>query len=199
VLGCTTPGGPRAARPGLGDVRRLADPSPTELRDPLAGWPASLLFSPRFRREQPQEVRRLLKLFFVHRPPPHGIAAHWWASCFHDTVSRLHQMQAPTLILHGELDAMSPLTNSQLLADRIPDAELQIVPGCGHAYALEEPQESLALLADWFARREPIAPGTPRTGAIAAAEPVTRALGLPIGMARTGASLARLTRTRLSR
>jgi 3-oxoadipate enol-lactonase len=198
VLGCTTPGGPQAARPGLADLRRLADPSPRELRDPLAGWPASLLFSPRFRCEQPDQVRRLLKLFFVHRPPPHGIAAHWWASFFHDTVSRLDQIQSPTLVIHGELDAMSPLANSVLLADRIPDAELQILAGAGHAYALESPRESLEVLVAWLRRREPIAPGEPRAGALAAAEPLTRALGLPIGMARTGASLARVTRTRLS-
>ena len=31
----------------------------------------------------------------------------WWASFFHDTVSRLTQIQAPTLVIHGELDAMS--------------------------------------------------------------------------------------------
>ena len=34
-------------------------------------------------------------------------------------------------------------------------AELAVVPGAGHAYALEAPQESLGLLLDWRERRLP--------------------------------------------
>ena len=44
----------------------------------------------------------------------------------------------------------------------------------------------------WLGSREPIRAGAPRTGAAARAEPVTRALGLPIGALRTGASLLAL-------
>jgi 3-oxoadipate enol-lactonase len=197
VLGCTTPGGPGAARPGLSELRRLAAPSAGELLDPLTGWMAALLFSPAFRRERPDEVRRLVRLFTRRRPPPHGVNSHWWASVFHDTVSRLPQIQAPTLVMHGEQDAMSPLANSLLLAERIPNAELEIIPGAGHAYALERPVESFDAIARWFDDHEPIAPGSPRDGVLASAEPLTRALGLPIGAARTGASFARrVTRTR---
>ena len=43
--------------------------------------------------------------------------------------------------------------------------------------------------AGWYARHAPIAPGVARRGLTARVEPVTRALGLPIGAARTGASL----------
>ncbi len=189
VLGCTTPGGPLAARPSVGDLRDLA--AATDLRDPIGGWTARLLFSSQFRRAHPDRVRELLRLFAAHRAPPQGIGAHWWASVFHDTTSRLPQIQAPTLVLHGERDAMSPIANSMLLARGIPDSQLSIVPGAGHAYALECPEESFRLLTEWLDAREPIAAGSPRTGLVAAVEPLTRPLGLQIGVARTGASLAR--------
>jgi hypothetical protein len=114
-------------------------------------------------------------------------------------MSRLGKIQAPTLVLHGGADAMAPLANAHLLAERIPDAELKIIEGAGHAFALERPQESYDALTDWLDRRGPIGPGRPRTGMTAAAEPLTRALGLPIGAARTTASLAGLATDRLRR
>jgi 3-oxoadipate enol-lactonase len=189
VLGATTPGGPRAIRPTLAELRALAG----DLRRDRGAH----LFSPAFRREHPAEARRLLAAFARHRPPPQGVVSQLLATVYHDTASRLGQIQAPTLVLHGDQDAMSPLANARVLAERIPDAELAVLPGAGHAYALEQPEASLRRLVDWLARREPIPPGRPRSGVAAAAEPLTRALGLPIGVARTGASLAGVVGERL--
>jgi pimeloyl-ACP methyl ester carboxylesterase len=184
VLGGTTPGGPRAFRPTMAELAAL-----------LAGHRrsglAAALFAPAFRREHPERVRELLRGFARHPAPPHGVVAHWWATVYHDTTARLGRIQAPTLVLHGELDALAPAGNARLLAARIPDAELVLVPGAGHAYPLERPELSFRLLADWLERRGPIAPGRPRQGVLARAEPLTRAFGLPVGALRTGGSLGR--------
>jgi pimeloyl-ACP methyl ester carboxylesterase len=177
VLAATTPGGPRAFRPAAGELVR-------------GKW----LFSPAFRREHPERVRELLPYFEVRTS---ALWAHWWASVYHDTVSRLGQIQAPTLVMHGGEDVMSPVDNARLLAERIPNAELVIVPGAGHAFPLERPRESFEAVAGFLDR--PIAAGQARTGVVARAEPLTRALGLPIGAARTGASLAGLVADRLRR
>ncbi|GAC1325382.1 MAG: alpha/beta fold hydrolase [Thermoleophilaceae bacterium] len=189
VLGCSTPGGPLAARPALRELRALGAAAAGALREPGRPWLSAMLFSEEFRREQPQEVRTLLRHFERHRALPHSAAAHLLASIYHDTVSRLDQIQAPTLVLHGERDAMSPLANARMLAERIPDAELAIIPGAGHAYLLERPGESLDVTSKWFGRHSPIAAGRARRGLIASAEPLTRAFGLPVGAARTGRSL----------
>jgi 3-oxoadipate enol-lactonase len=190
VLGCSTPGGPRAVRPTLGEWKALAGAIAGGARQPGRPWLAGALFSPEFRREHPERVRELLRFFAAHRAPVHGALAHLLASVYHDTVSRLHLIQAPTLVLHGEHDAMAPMANARLLVDRIPDAELRVVPGAGHAYGLERPEESRDLLVDWLDGRRAVAPGVARGGIGAAFEPVTRALGLPIGALRTGRSLA---------
>ena len=149
------------ARPGAGrhDAGRSASRPPGARRAPGAGrgrhgalgepgrpWLGAMLFSPEFRREQPQRTRELLRHFAEHRAKPQGIAAHWWASVYHDTVSRLGQIQAPTLVMHGERDAMAPIANAHMLVERIPDAELAVVAGAGHAYALERPEESIELM-----------------------------------------------------
>ncbi len=91
--------------------------------------------------------------------------------------------------MHGERDAMAPLANAHLLAQRIPDAEVAVVPGAGHAYLLERPEASFALLTEWLDRRATVSAGSPNRGLSAAMEPVTRALGLPIGALRTGRSV----------
>jgi 3-oxoadipate enol-lactonase len=199
VLGGTTPGGPRAARPTLRELRALGAAAAGGRRDGERAWLGEWVFSDAFRREQPERARELLRHFGRHRATPQGVWAHWWASVYHDTTSRLGGIQAPTLVMHGEQDAMAPISNARLLASEIPGAELCIVPGAGHAYMLERPQESFEALCAWLARRSPIAAGEPRSGPAARAEPVTRALGLPIGAARTGASLAGLGLDKLRR
>ncbi|HEX6389447.1 MAG TPA: alpha/beta fold hydrolase [Solirubrobacteraceae bacterium] len=199
VLGGTTPGGPRAARLTLKELGALGGAAAGGWRDGQRSWLGEWVFSDEFRRDQPERARELLRHFGRHRATPQGVWAHWWASVYHDTTSRLGAIRAPTLVMHGERDAMAPISNARLLADRIPDAELCIVPGSGHAYMLERPQESLELLTAWLDRRGPIPAGAPRSGAAARAEPLTRALGLPIGAARTGASLAGMTFDKLRR
>lgn len=189
ILGGSTPGGPLASRPGLRALRAIGGGAARAIREPGRPWLGSFVFSPEFRREHPDEVLRLLSYFQRHLPKPHAAAWHWWASVYHDTVSRLDRIEAPTLVLHGEKDAMDPLANSQLLTDRIPDAELAIVPGAGHAYLLECPAESLELMIEWLDRHGPITSGAPREGLERKLEPLDRAFGLHTGALRTGRSL----------
>ncbi len=199
ILGATWPGGPLAVRPTVRELAALGIGTLGALRDRGRPVMAPALFSARFRREHPERVAELLPLFTRHRARVHGAAGHFWASVYHDTVSRLGQIQAPTLVMHGGEDAMAPLANARLLAERIPGAELAVVAGAGHAYALECPQESHELMVEWMGRRSPIRAGTPRTGLGARLESTTRALGLPIGALRTGRSLAGLVLDRRRR
>ncbi len=189
VLGCSTPGGPWAIRPNLREWGVLARMAVGGLQGDGSPLLAGALFSPEFRRNHPRRTRELLHHFEVARSRPQAIAGHWWASFYHDTVARLHAIQAPTLVMHGERDAMAPLANAHLLAQRIPDAEVAVVPGAGHAYLLERPEASFALLTEWLDRRATVSAGSPNRGLSAAMEPVTRALGLPIGALRTGRSV----------
>ena len=79
------------------------------------------------------------------------------AATLHDRSRRLGDIAAPTLVMHGEADALLPVANARDLADGIPHSTLQIVPGAGHAFELEMPAEIAARLADW-AHRHPHPP-----------------------------------------
>ena len=148
VLGGTTPGGPFAPRLGPADMLAIARGGIEE-----RGLRASVLFSPAFRREHPERVRELVRHFTANRSSVAAIGVQMYASATFSTMARLGRLRAPTLVMHGECDRLVPLAASKLLAARIPDAELAVVPGAGHAYALEAPQQSLALLLDWRERR----------------------------------------------
>ena len=58
----------------------------------------------------------------------------------HDAYQRLNQMAVPTLVVHGEEDIFVPPANALVLAERIPGAQLQLWPGAGHMYPIDEPR-----------------------------------------------------------
>ena len=61
------------------------------------------------------------------------------AASSHDATRRLHQIQAPTLVLHGDGDELVPVSNATWLASRISGAQVQLVRGGTHLLVIESP------------------------------------------------------------
>ena len=64
-----------------------------------------------------------------------------------DTTSRVHEIQAPTLVMAGDDEthgdtAMTHLQFAHILAEKIPNAKLVIFPGEGHYYPFYSPQKT---------------------------------------------------------
>ncbi|MCS6773691.1 MAG: alpha/beta hydrolase, partial [Thermoflexales bacterium] len=57
-----------------------------------------------------------------------------------DMSEQLGEITVPTLIIVGEDDAISPISDAQLMYDRMPNAQLVIIPKAGHMSPLEEPE-----------------------------------------------------------
>src|SRR5215210_1340736 len=72
VLGGTTPGGPRAARPTLREMQALGGAAAGDWREGERSWLGEWVFSKAFRREQPERARELLRHFGRHRATPQG-------------------------------------------------------------------------------------------------------------------------------
>jgi 3-oxoadipate enol-lactonase len=66
-----------------------------------------------------------------------GVAAQTAALRTHDTLDRLGQISAPTLVLVGAQDIASPVVYSEELAKGIPGAKLQVLDPGGHAVLFE--------------------------------------------------------------
>lgn len=68
-----------------------------------------------------------------------------------DSRSDLPAIRIPTLVLVGDRDPLTPPIRSREIADALSDAHLLIVPECGHASTLEQPQAVNAALEEWLA------------------------------------------------
>jgi 3-oxoadipate enol-lactonase len=64
----------------------------------------------------------------------------------------LPSLAVPTLVLHGELDALVPPENGQRLAERIPGAEHVTVPDANHVLMTDQPEQVSKVLLDWLDR-----------------------------------------------
>lgn len=68
--------------------------------------------------------------------------------CFQrlNITSDLHYITAPALVMVGEDDILKSRYYSEIIAREIPDAQLVVVPGSGHALCLENPTVFNALV-----------------------------------------------------
>ena len=66
-----------------------------------------------------------------------------------DLRAQLHELSMPTLIMHGEQDAIVPFAASRALAKALPNAQLQGFGACGHAPFLTQAQTFNNSLEAW--------------------------------------------------
>jgi len=67
-----------------------------------------------------------------------------------DLFPRLGGIRCPVLIVAGERDLMFPPEHARALAEAIPGARLEIVPGAPHGMAVENPDVTARLLLDFL-------------------------------------------------
>ncbi len=66
--------------------------------------------------------------------------------------SRLEEVQAPTLILFGEHDQVVPPANAELLAQKIANSTIQLLPDAGHMFPIETPDAATSAVIQWSER-----------------------------------------------
>ena len=83
------------------------------------------------------------------RPPSIRAAGHTGAET--DLRPVLPTIDVPTLVLHGDADARSPLANAEALHAAIPDSQLVVMPRLGHACIVEDPDACAAAIRSFVA------------------------------------------------
>lgn len=56
---------------------------------------------------------------------------------FRDALSLI---KAPSLLIWGDDDSRSPLSNAEMIRDHVPGTQLVLIPGAGHASSFEQPE-----------------------------------------------------------
>ncbi len=67
-----------------------------------------------------------------------------------DSRPGLAAISAPTLVLVGSEDRLTPVEDSQEIAAGITGSKLMVIPGCGHLSTLEAPEIVTTELAAWL-------------------------------------------------
>jgi|tagenome__1003787_1003787.scaffolds.fasta_scaffold20918649_2 3-oxoadipate enol-lactonase len=144
VLGATSPGGPRAARPSaevIAFFRRRAGMAPEE----AARASVPINYGPRCRAEHPDRIEEDLAQRLAHPFSERAYRAQLFAAAWHNCLGALPRISVPTLVVHGALDRVIPVANAHLIADRIPGARLRVLEDAGHLYPTEAPEVDEAI------------------------------------------------------
>jgi len=92
------------------------------------------------RRENPPLVEQVRRL--IETSPPAGIAALLQALAARpDSTPVLASIAAPTLVVAGEEDVITPLDETHRWAARIHGASMTVIPRAGHLACLEQPEQ----------------------------------------------------------
>ncbi len=109
----------------------------------------------------PRSFRRLLPAFGWLGPLAMGRTSHAFVSQVRaildvdDTVAeRLGEVTAPTLVLVGNQDILTPRGDSEEIADRLPNAELVVISGAAHGFMVEHASTFNKVLLDFLGRVE---------------------------------------------
>jgi 3-oxoadipate enol-lactonase len=145
ILGCTGAGGPQAVRAEQEALQVLM----TRGQDPDAFAKAISRFiydagTPQERIEEDTALRR--KWY----PPAEAYFAQLQAIVAWEAYSRLAQISAATLVIHGENDRLVPPENARLIAARVPGAKLVVLPGASHIFTTDQPDLAHAAILDFL-------------------------------------------------
>jgi pimeloyl-ACP methyl ester carboxylesterase len=125
-----------------------AAPSPDALLRAFFVW----LYTPAAHADGTVEQAVTRALTFPHPQTPAGFVGQLDAFTEHDTLDRLSELAVPTLVLAGEIDIATPPRLGRLVAERIPNAEFEVLPGQAHRPFEETPDQFNARVDAFWGR-----------------------------------------------
>ncbi|MGH9745008.1 MAG: alpha/beta fold hydrolase [Candidatus Acidiferrales bacterium] len=137
ILGCTASGGPEAvhAAPEVFSVLTRQFPTPEEAARAMnpfiydAGTPAA-------------RIEEDMKIRMEWAPTLEGFTAQLQGIITWEAYSRIAEIAAPTLVIHGETDQLIPPANGTMIAQRIRGSKLVMIPHASHIYSTDQPEPS---------------------------------------------------------
>jgi 3-oxoadipate enol-lactonase len=134
ILGCTASGGPHAVQPEPAALQTLMRQgmNPEQAKEAIIPFIYDAA-TPRERIDEDMAIR--MKWY----PTPQGYMGQLRGIMGWEAYSRIAQITAPTLVIHGETDRLVPAANGRLIAERIPGAKLVLIPHASHIFETDQP------------------------------------------------------------
>jgi len=153
VLGCTMAGGTTAKLAAPDVVTKLMMGSALMASDPDKALDIILpiLFPSEFIAAHP-ELKPMLTaaMAMVPRAPAAARASQAAGIMQFNAYDRLPQIKCPVLIVHGDSDVLIPAENAAIIKSRLPQAELIMIPGAGHAFQATDPVGIHQRIVSWL-------------------------------------------------
>jgi 3-oxoadipate enol-lactonase len=145
ILACTASGGPRAVQADPEAVQLLfrRDLSPEE----RAKAAVPFIYDSGTPRERIDQDLAALSEWY---PRPEGYVAQLQGILAWEADSRLSQITAPTLVIHGATDRLIPPANAKLIAERIPGAKLVLIPHASHIFETDQPGSAYRAILEFL-------------------------------------------------
>jgi len=156
ILGCTAAGGPTAVRAeaeATWMVMNRDKMSPEQ----AAGAAVPFIYDQTTPREWIEEDLSVRRPWF---PSAEGYAAQLQGILAWESYSRLGQIIASTLVIHGESDRLVPPANANLIAERIPGAKLVTIPRASHLFLTDQPEAAHRAIFDFLAAQSAAIPAS---------------------------------------
>lgn len=139
ALLCTSPGGDGGSSYPLHELRTMSDAD----RAAIGMTIMDTRFTPEWLAEHPTDRMFVEAMTAAGAAEPgsereRGEIEQLAARSTHDVWDRLERVRCPVLVAAGRYDGIAPLTNSEALAARLPDAELRVYEG-GHGFFAQDP------------------------------------------------------------
>ena len=137
ILGCTSPGGPSAVRAEskVADVLMARGMTLEQAREAILPY----IYDAATPREKIEEDVSLRRRWL---PSLEGYMAQLQGIVAWEGYSRIAQITAPTLVIHGKSDALVPPGNGELIAGRIPGARLVLLEHASHLFLTDRTEEA---------------------------------------------------------
>lgn len=141
VLGCTTSNG----FPVHADYRAIWTLLPKFGASREAQFKAMMpfLFQPGTPRERIEADAAVLRANF---PPRSAFLAQLAGILAWRSYRRLPRIQAETLVIHGLEDRLVPVRNARIVARRIPNSVLVLIPDANHMFPTDQPEASMSAI-----------------------------------------------------
>lgn len=133
ILGCTSPGGPSAVRAEkkVIDILYARGMTFEQSREAILPY----IYDAATSRDKIEEDLLLRRRWL---PSVAGYMAQLQAISAWQSHDRLGEIKAPTLVIHGNSDALVPPANAKLIAQRIPGTKLILLDHASHLFLTDQ-------------------------------------------------------------
>ena len=101
----------------------------------------SLIMAPSFAESHPQTLENIAAIARYRPLTAQSYLRQLQSGQSHDVAQQLERIQAPTLVIHGDVDPLVPTGNGDYLAQHIPGAKHIVYHNVGHIPIMEVPEQ----------------------------------------------------------